>query len=298
MGKHSIERQMIHQLSQRMAIGESKHQDKHNMDIKVGESTYKIYSYSTRDTYEQAARQYCRWLHNEKGLAKSAPLRAAKSYAKEYLEHRTATVSAYTVARDRSALGMIFKETINIRLPQKERTEITRSRGEVANDRHFSEERNRALSGFCRNTGLRRHELATLRVDQIREVGGKMILKDVKGKGGRVRDVVVLDRERVREIVADSGKSDHDRLFDRVHSAADIHSYRREYAQALYERCQADHDFREGELYRHPDRSESVKSDTYTTKDRECEYSRDSLYVCSENLGHNRLGVVVNHYLR
>ena len=50
----------------------------------------------------------------------------------------------------------------------------------------------------------------------------------------------------------------------------------------------------------YPPRVEKVKGDTYTTKgqDNVFQGKRDDIYIITQALGHNRLDVAVNHYLR
>ena len=76
-------------------------------------------------------------------------------------------------------------------------------------------------------------------------------------------------------------------MFAKVHTHADIHSYRSEYATALYEKYARDiNSLDKKELY-------CCKKDLNGVK-----YDRQAMKIVSSNLGHNRISVIADHYLR
>ena len=66
--KQTIEHLIHSELVSKIAFGESKHADKKNLAF--GESSYKIYSYSTYETYLKEAIAYACWLREEKAYQK------------------------------------------------------------------------------------------------------------------------------------------------------------------------------------------------------------------------------------
>ena len=70
-----------------------------------------------------------------------------------------------------------------------------------------------------------------------------------------------------------------------------------DYARELYKQLADDRDLRERVLEMYPARSENVQSDVYKSRKMKEEFDRDSAYLISQCLGHNRLSVSVNHYL-
>jgi hypothetical protein len=93
-----------------------------------------------------------------------------------------------------------------------------------------------------------------------------------QGKGGRPRSAPFLRtlENRVWEII--EGKKPDQLIVQCIPVRADIHGYRREYANALYEEWA-------GKKYDPTDKNEDV------------------MMVVSAALGHNRLGIVSRNYL-
>jgi hypothetical protein len=93
-----------------------------------------------------------------------------------------------------------------------------------------------------------------------------------QGKGGRPRTVPVLRalESRVLEII--EGKKPNQLVVERIPVRADIHGYRREYANALYKEWT-------GKEYNPKNKNEDV------------------MLVVSAALGHNRLDVISRNYL-
>lgn len=75
----------------------------------------------------------------------------------------------------------------------------------------------------------------------------------------------------------------------------DVHSYRRSYAKEIYTQLSRDKEFRENILQCYPARNRYVKSDTYISRKTKEHFDRDSVYIISQCLEHNRLSVSVNY---
>lgn len=94
---------------------------------------------------------------------------------------------------------------------------------------------------------------------------------------------------------------DSERLFNRIHSNADIHSYRRDYAQKLYADILKDNNLKSDLESLYGKRYEpQIKSEYYETKGQDNHFKalRDDVFIITKALGHNRLDVAINHYLR
>jgi len=169
--------------------------------------------------------------------------------------------------------------------PPRYRGDIKRSRGEAVRDAHFSEEKNADFVAFCRATGLRRHELANLRGDDLVYDGknGAYRVKVRKGKGGKERNALIIrDVDLVVEMMKRAGTG---KVFPKL-PEADVHSYRRDYAQYFYSIiARPVEKLTREEIYR-------CKKDK-----RGIIYDRAAMLKVSQSLGHNRISVIAGHYL-
>jgi integrase len=233
-----------------------------------------IYSISTMKTYRKESIYFANWVRQKYPATKW--LHDARQFVGEYLQSRIEKGdSAWTIQMTRSTLRKLYQEpnlADEIKLPIRRKNEIKRSRGPKAMDKKFSVKRNRDLVDFCRATGLRRRELKELRVDHVYRADDRLMVFVEQGKGGRPRTVPVLRalEGRVLEII--SGKKSEQLVIEKIPVRADIHGYRREYANTLYEEW-AD------TKYDSDDKNEEV------------------MLAVSAALGHNRLDVVCRNYL-
>jgi len=258
--------------------------------IKFGQSKYQaklnrapderapagIFSYKTHDTYVKCGAVFLKWArdeHGEKWLA------GAEQYVPAYLKQLVdKDQSAWTIQLGRSALRKIYQNQDlgkDVQLPERRKMGITRSRGAKPSDVNFSEKKNQGLVDFAKATGLRRMELAKVRVDQIQtNPDGSVVILGIKGKGGRDRDVpVIAGQEWAVLLSTESAQARGDsKVWANIPGHMDVHGYRREYAQALYVQVN-------GSAYvkYHP--------------------NHVALMVVSNALGHSREDVVIRNYL-
>lgn len=312
MGRKNLHKWIREEYVSLRRYGESRHDEKQSIredgTYKFGYMSKYIYSIKTSKTYEEIGRRYADWLVNEKGVSKWSSLSDIdESYAKEYLDKRIEdNVSAYTFKAERSALGKLYGHTIEYdNAPIRERDNIIRSRGDAERDRHFSEEKNQTAVDLTRACGFRRSDLSRVRSSDFEERDGHLVVRVEGSKGGRDRISPVRPEleNRVREILHEhkaAGRTENERLVDKVHNAMDVHSYRRDYAQGLYEDVTNDRDFRDRVLDLYEQRYEpKAKGDMYYTRgENQFSGERDDIYCVTQALGHNRLDVTVNHYLR
>lgn len=244
-----------------------------------------IHSYQTKNTYVKEARAFARWVQNNK-LVKQ--MNQAKGYVKEYLE----TLQARDLAVDslrtaRSALGKMYGipgKDFGFKMPVRHSGQATKGREELEKDERMERLHGDKLRQL-ENCGLRRHEANNVTVGQI-SADFKRI-SQIKGKGGKVRYVEVLNPQLLKDYVESKNLKPEDKLFDHLVKDLNIHRARRDYAETMYLRL----------LQEKYDRGENT-TNYYRCRDGSGrKYDKDVLAVVSQNLGHNRVRVVVEHYL-
>ena len=276
--KKSLIRQVQERLDSMLSIGQSKYEDK-----KLDLTKRKIYSWSTYKSYLQQCCQfvrYCKDKHHCKNLAD------CRQYVGEWMESRK-DLSAYTLKLSASALCKLYGESLEelgITTKRAARSEITRSRGTAKRDAHFSEQKNADFVEFCRSTGLRRSEITKLRGDQLIERDGEYCI-ETTGKGGRFRVITICgDVELVIGKMKEAGTG---KVWKKVPQNADIHSYRADYASRIYLK------------YARPIEELPRKERYICRKDKAgIVYDKAAMLEASKALGHNRISVVGEHYLR
>ena len=226
MGRSTIERQINNILYSKQAFGESRHEAKKELkealgdDYKFGMTDDKIHSYASFDTYQKACQRFGAWLIAEKGINKRTNIQDCKQYAAEYIKSRLDDgVSVWTAKMERSALGKLYGETIEIEMPKRDIKKITRSRGPKKGDVHFSVKNNRDLIDIAIATGGRRADIAKMKPsDFYYDDKGNLWVKINESKGGRNRVSPVLPqyKERVEEILKQHPADKH--IFKTIHA--------------------------------------------------------------------------------
>ena len=290
--RKSIIREAIERLDTLMAIGESRFQVKQAKRAATADagwtvSTGRIHSHTTRKVYQQHILAFINWARTNYGITRLAWLdERADELVTQYLtEHVAAGRSAYTLQTERAALRLFFGNwslAAAVSIPTRTRTTITRSRGPAGHDRHFQPAHWQGHTRFAQACGLRRAELRDLRVRDVYTASdGKLFVHVKNGKGGRPREVPVLLGHEQDVLAVVQGRAPHEKVFDRIPRHMDVHSYRRDSAQRRY-------------LQQAPDQAlppveGRLKRD---------EYDPTAVQQVSWALGHNRLDVVLRHYLR
>lgn len=221
--------------------------------------------------------------------------------------------------------------------PSRRRQDIYRSRNITEKDRHFSVANNRELIEFCRGTGCRRNVLERLKgsdlwtkaqiTDEIMRLGDKKriqgldkketarltSLKDAvrhfpaesyfvhhrNDKGGRSRfsPIVGDSKEAIIQRFERTGRAD--KVWMHVPKNADIHSYRAEYAGQVYKKYARSIDQIPFDK-KNRGTGHAYQSEVYVCRkdDFGKKFDRNAMLLCSKALGHNRISVVADHYLR
>ena len=220
--------------------------------------------------------------------------------------------------------------------PKRNREDIKRSRVSTERDRHFSVTNNAELIQFCKGTGLRREGVETVRGRDLmskQEIAAQIarieaikpgsrtaadkklltICKDAqafndpsheyfvhtKEKGGRERIAPIIG-EHAQEIVDRFKATDPDeKVWQHVPQNADIHSYRGDYATAMYKMYARKLDQIPYDRV-NKGTGKAYQSEVYTCRKDEAgkKLDRLAMLMCSKALGHNRVEVVANNYIR
>ncbi len=344
MGRHNATKSLIQQvketLDSKLAIGESKYLAKI-----IGKHTDHIYSWETYRSYLKHACYFVLWCkeqpvdpilgHKPRTLEECRNAGFVEKWIQYNIDRG---LSAYTVKLQISALAKLFgcsTKDFDIKTPTRKRANIKRSRcNDVAMDKHFSVTKNKDLITFCRCTGLRRAELEQIRGTDLIEHEGKLCLDVHKGtKGGRLRICEICGRdeeiETVKRLCTEAGPN---KIFSHVHSNADIHSYRADYAKRIYNKYKREYKYFKNErliIYKNKVvasyTTKNGRRDTsrfpelykmergrkrilpgyrdvsgcyYCRVDRKGEcFDRRALFAASNSLGHSRESIVAEHYL-
>ncbi len=243
----------------------------------------KIYAHKTYEAYIKHINYFLHWCET---TYRCRTLQQCRTHVDEWLTLRTSQgLSAYTLKLEAAALGKLFQEPTShfAATPDRKRADITRSRGYARRDYGFSLEHHSELIDFCRGTGLRRAELTALRGDQLIIRDGKPYVA-VTGKGGRYREAPIIGLHR-DEIVTRMQRAGSDLVWQSVPSHMDVHSYRSEYATAIYTAYARENIPREERYYCRTDRAGTI-------------LDRRAMLAASQALGHSRISVVAGHYIR
>ena len=327
----TLHQQAYEKLNSMQAFGQSKKDA-----MKDGTAKDKIFSYNTYKTDWKHTKYFISYM--KENHPQVTTLGKAEKYVKEFLQFRVDQGhSAWSVQTEAKALGKLFGiepgSPNYFECPKRERSEIKRSRDTAKRDRHFSKANNAELINFCKGTGLRRSELEKLKgkdmvnLSQIErrlsELEGKVsltekeektlaMLKDVKlyggryenflfvkGKGGRLRLSPIIG-EHSEDIVARIRRTGKDEnVWLHVHGGADIHGYRGDYATSIYKAYARDiKDIPYDK--KHQGTGRMYQGDVYTCRKDEAgkKLDKKAMLICSKALGHNRIEVVANNYIR
>lgn len=247
-------------------------------------------------------------------------------------------LSAWTIQTEAKALGKLYgiqpDDPKYFKAPQRHREDIKRSRGDVDRDKHFSKKNNDEFIKFCKGTGCRRNimeklegrDLATresmqYQVDILQskaslsaaESKELTILKDSlsqfqnqdyflhhrNDKGGRDRYSPILGPNKEQIIERMKNTPLDKKVWLHVPTKADIHGYRGDYATMIYKSYARDiKDIPYDKI--NAGTGKKYRSEVYVCRKDEAGKKLDKVAMmkASKALGHNRLEVVANNYIR
>lgn len=296
---HQNKKSLIGQADDRLqkmtqaGVGRSKHQDKiDDIDHKY------IYTWETYRTYIKHCCYFLDWCKENHGCK---TLKQCRQYVPEWIASRR-VLSASTQKLDVAALSKLYrchhgrgqKPFRDVETDTRSRADIKRSRGDAVRDKHFSQRNNADLITFCRCTGLRRAELQDLRYDDFRLAApdgsaGPGLYVHRSTKGGRVRRINFVGSKTEIALCCDIMSKGNGlvKVWGKVHSGADIHSYRADYATKVYQ------------IYARPIESLAHDEIYYCRGDRKGTWlDKKAMLAASKALGHNRISIIASNYLR
>lgn len=291
-------------------------------------STYKAYIKHTDHFLEYIKEHY----------PEATTLKAAKKYMKEWLDGEVERgLSAWTIQLEAKALGKLYgileDDPEYYAAPKRYRKDIKRSRGDRVRDKHFSKTNNAEQIYFCQGTGCRLRELKALKNDclytrdQIEaeihalelfpdqnpaNLKKLQLLKDTRvfthgedyfifirnGKGGRPRFTPIIGEHKQDIIDRITHTLDGKKVWEYVNENADTHGYRAEYATKLYKDYARDVDTITHTPCTIGDKT--YKSAVYVCRndERGKKLDREAMHTASKALGHNRISIIADNYLR
>ena len=284
-----------------------------------GTAKDKIFSYGTYEAYWKHTKYFIKYIQEKH--PECTTLKAAQKYMNEA-----------------KALGKLFgidpDDENYFQPPKRERQEIVRSRVDRVRDKHFSKSNNDELIKFCKGTGLRRSELLDLkgkdlitrdeieaeisqleklqeeshdpnrerRLDMLRDTRmfqGEYFTHVRNGKGGRVRMSPIIGPNAEQIIERMKNTAPDEKVWQHVSENADIHGYRAEYATEMYKaHARAIEDIPYDRVNKGT--GKKFQGDVYVCRKDEAGRKLDkaAMMICSKALGHNRIEVVANNYIR
>lgn len=327
----------LHQQAYEKLVGMQSFGESKRAAVERGEEKNKIFAVNTYKSYWKHIKYFLAYIKEKHPECRT--LKKARKYINEWLQSRVdQDLSAWTVQMEAKALGKLYDihpdDPDYFKPPKRNRSEIKRSRGDKVRDRHFSRTNNDELIKFCRGTGLRRSELAALKgkdlltreqieaeisrlesipEDKLTPSDAKHleVLRDTRmfeasyfthvrsGKGGRERISPIFGKNVEQIVERIRSTPEEEKVWQFIHQSADIHSYRAEYATAIYRA----HARKIEEIpYDRVNRGTGrrYQGDVYTCRKDEAGKKLDkvAMLICSKALGHNRISVVADNYIR
>jgi len=307
-----------------------------------GSARNMIFAVQTYRTYWQQNKYYIKWLR--KSHPECTTLRSAKRHVNEWLQlqsERTDAkgehLSAWTLHTQRAALyklfGMESTDPKNFTPPQRNKTDIKRSRKKAARDMNFSEEKNAEFVAFCKGVGCRRNVAEKLegrdlwtrtRMEEtvvlLRGIKSRSVQQEKhlyalqealsvfpdqdlyvhhrKDKGGKYRFAPVIGPAKESIVKRFRSMKEQEKVWKYVSSNADIHSYRSDYATFMYRLyARAPEDIPYDKVNKGS--GHRYQGGLYICRKNEKgkKLDRKALEIVSKSLGHNRVCVVADHYL-
>jgi integrase len=327
-----LHQQAYDRLTGMQAFGESKKEAVAN-----GTEKEKIFSFNTYKSYWKHTKYFIKYIkenHPECTTLKSAK-KYVNEWLQARVDQG---ISAWTVQLEAKAMGKLYgispDDENYFKPPKRNREDIKRSRGDRVRDKHFSKTNNDELIKFCKGTGLRRAELGELRGKDLvtrEQIEAEIamlesrpaaeltpadtkrleMLQDTRlfegdyfthvrnGKGGRERMSPIIGPNTEQIVERIKSTPAEEKVWQHIHQSADIHGYRAEYATIIYKaKARAIEEIPYDRVNRGTGRK--YQSEVYTCRKDEAGRKLDkaAMLVCSKALGHNRIEVVANNYIR
>lgn len=260
-----------------------------------------IYSHSTFENYMKAGSRFIGWI-DDKGYNVKAIDLAVKRYGVEYLKSlEDRGLAPSTIEQAKAFMGKIRGKEIDFKVTKSQEPTKGRTLSERACS--FKEENHPDLALIARATGGRRADLERLEIENFKERNGIVYAVEFKGsKGGRDRLSPILPtyQKEVTAFVTEKKRLGEHKAFEKVNSKANIHAYRRLYAQEVYKYGVDHKSWLKEQIKALQGQKHSLPKDykeEYKCRDGRT-FDREALFVASQGLGHSRLDVITNNYFK
>lgn len=309
----SLHQQVYDKLQSMNAFNRENPRKKHADKI-LGLTSQYIYSRSTMQAYMKHCNYFIDWCLNNTDIIKDIgrkpkTLDECYPYIPQFIKSREdAGLSAYTIKLELSALVKLYQDedlARNIDTVATSRSAITRSRKDTVGDKNFSVKNNSEMINACRCIGFRRSELQKAKPEDLFQDEDGIWYINILGKGGKHRIARLFGTpEEIERAVAYVHTLNGD---NHIHTNADIHSYRADYAVRAYSAFAQPIPSLKGKMIDYTeltgktarDGSHIMKSAIYYCKGDQAgmAYDRKAMIIASRYLGHNRENVIGEHYL-
>lgn len=328
-----LHQQAYDKLTNMQAFGESKKDA-----IASGTANEKIFSFNTYKTYWKHTKyfiSYVKKTYPETKNLKQAR-QYVTEWLQSRVNQNLSAWTIQTEAKALGKLyGIQQGDKEYFECPKRERKNIKRSRGDAVRDRHFSKTNNDELIKFCQGTGARRQGIANMRGKDLmtrqqinrtiiryenmaaqreltpREQGQLNILKDaqifekseyfvyLKEKGGRERIAPIIGPNKDQIVARFRNTIPDDKVWQHVSTNADIHSYRADYANTIYREYARKIEDIPYDSVNNGTGKKYQKDVWHCRKDEKGKkLDKRAMEIASKALGHNRIEVIANNYLR
>lgn len=290
----SIVYQVERILKDKMAFGESKHEAK-----KYHAETENIFTFNTAKAYLDSCIKFVTYCRQNYGC-RTVPdcEKYVKRYLREVRQKNGKPYSAHSLASKASAIAKMYG-TKKVKTDKRNRSDITRSRKPVEQDRHYNPENHKETEAFLRSTGLRRNEAEHITGTQLVKFHGVYYVHIVgnQAKGGRERYARVIGN--VDLVIRMMNAAGTDKVFGRLPSAMDVHSIRAKYAADMYRMLARDLDTCKKDKFFDSNRNKLCADSVYwCRKDLSgVWFDKKAMLIVSRSLGHNRISVIAENYL-
>ena len=285
-----LHQQAYEKLTSMLALGESKREAVLN-----GTADDKIFSVNTYKTYWKHIKYFLKYVKEK--YPECTTLKKAKRYVNEWLQVRVdQDLSAWTIQAEAKALGKLYgiKPDDGLR-----RSELADLKGTDLVTREQIEAQITALEQIPEQQRTPGDTKRLQMLQDTRMFEGEYFVHVRNGKGGRERVSPIIGKNQTQIIDRMKNTSPDEKVWQFIHQCADIHSYRSDYAVAIYKA----HARKISEIpfdRVNKGTGKRYQSDVYTCRKDEAGKKLDkaAMLVCSKALGHNRISVVADNYIR
>ena len=293
-------------------LGVSKKETKEYFKKKTGEyKTPYIHGVRTLQNYKDELNRFCNWLKDNNYKYKKIEDIPKETFKKYIISQKERGLSAYTVHASVSCINKIF----GCNFTKKELGLERRKYENITNNRGFSksyplvEQQFNVAINFIKACGFRRSSVGNITLnDFVKDENGKYYCVNTVEKGGKLNHYYILSEHRdyINNYLNSLNIKPDEPIFKGFdpYNHINTHYYRNEYSCSLYNELLQNKENNEPYYSNTPYYENYINTDKYFKNidkingDEYKGYDKEIIGLLSQNLGHYRLDVVCNHYLR